>query len=285
MMKHLMMTLIALFCFINVQAQKITRSYDNVSMSEALRDLNEQSRDYYISFLYNDLEDFRVTTSIKHKTVTEAIMQIIGFYPVRVVKRGENEIFVECTHKTERHLTGTIYDENRQPVPYANVYLLHPSDSTVIGGGVSNEAGVFVIPYEQPTVLARISYVGYKTIYKLCSNSDLGTIRMQPETQTLKGVTVKGQRLLYTATDNGLKVTVQGTPLEQFGSVTDMLTHLPLMMSDGTIAGHGKPEIYINNKKVRNAEELDRLRADEILSAEIITNPGAEYGADITSVI
>ena len=85
MMKHLMMTLIALFCFINVQAQKITRSYDNVSMSEALRDLNEQSRDYYISFLYNDLEDFRVTTSIKHKTVTEAIMQIIGFYPVRVV--------------------------------------------------------------------------------------------------------------------------------------------------------------------------------------------------------
>jgi hypothetical protein len=108
---------------------------------------------------------------------------------------------------------------------------------------------------------------------------------MQPETQTLKGITVKGQRLLYTATDNGLKVTVQGTPLEQFGSVTDMLTHLPLMMSDGTIAGHGKPEIYINNKKVRNESELDRLRADEILSAEIITNPGAEYGADITSVI
>ena len=64
-----------------------------------------------------------------------------------------------------------------------------------------------------------------------------------------------------------------------------MLTHLPLMMSDGTIAGHGKPEIYINNKKVRNLQELDRFRADEILSAEIITNPGAEYGAEVTSVI
>ena len=101
MMKHFMMTLIALFCFINVQAQKITRSYDNVSMSEALRDLNELSRDYNISFLYNELEDFRVTTSIKHKSVTDAIMQIIGFYPVRVVKRGESEIYVECTHKTD----------------------------------------------------------------------------------------------------------------------------------------------------------------------------------------
>ena len=64
-----------------------------------------------------------------------------------------------------------------------------------------------------------------------------------------------------------------------------MLTHLPLMMSNGEIAGHGKPEVYINNKKVRNEDELNRLRADEILSAEIITNPGVEYGAEVTSVI
>ena len=30
MMKHFMMTLIALFCIINVKAQKITRNYDNI---------------------------------------------------------------------------------------------------------------------------------------------------------------------------------------------------------------------------------------------------------------
>ena len=108
---------------------------------------------------------------------------------------------------------------------------------------------------------------------------------MQPETHTLKGVTVKGQRLLYTATDRGIQVSILGTPLEQFGSVSEMLSHLPLMMSNGEVAGHGKPEIYINNKKVRNEDELNRLRADEILSAEIITNPGVEYGAEVTSVI
>ena len=289
MMKHFMMTLIALFCFINVQAQKITRSYDNVSMSEALRDLNEQTHEYNISFLYNELENFRVTTNIRRKSISGAIMQVIGFYPVRVVKRGENEIYVECTHKTERHLTGTIIDENRQPVPYANIAVLNPADSTLdstlIAGGVSNESGVFVVPIDQPNILARISYVGYKTVYKQCDNTELGTIRMQPETQTLKGVTVKGQRLLYTATDRGIQVSILGTPLEQFGSVSEMLSHLPLMMSNGEVAGHGKPEIYINNKKVRNEDELNRIRADEILSAEIITNPGVEYGAEVTSVI
>ena len=145
---RLVLTIVSCVVTLLGSAQNITRQYDNVSLSKALMELNDLQQTCTINFIYDELEDFRVTTSIKHKSVTEAIMQIIGFYPVRVVKRGESEIYVECTHKTERHLTGTIIDENCQPVPYANVYLLHPSDSTVIGGGVSNEAGVFVIPIQ-----------------------------------------------------------------------------------------------------------------------------------------
>ena len=266
-------------------AQKITHTFQDVPLSDALKYIQEQATDYNITFIYDELEDFRVTTHIRNKSVPEAILQIVGFYPVRVVKSGKHEIYVECTHKTDHHLTGTIVDERGQPIAFANIAILSPSDSTLLGGGVSNESGYFAVPIEQDKVLARISYVGYKTIYKQCNGTGLGMIRMQPDNYTLKGVTVKGQRLLYTATDNGLKVTVQGTPLEQFGSVTEMLSHLPLMMSNGEVAGHGKPEIYINNKKVRNEDELNRLRADEILSAEIITNPGVEYGAEVTSVI
>ena len=288
MMKHFMMTLIALFCFIIVQAQKITRSYDNVSMSEALRDLNEQSRNYYISFLYNDLEDFRVTTSIKHKTVTEAIMQIIGFYPVRVVKRGESEIFVECTHKTEHHLTGTIIDENRQPVPYANVYLLHPSDSTVIGGGVSNEAGVFVIPYEQPTVLARISYVGYKTVYRLCNNEQVGIIQMKPETMTIKGIVVTGERPKVQLQGNSLVMNVEGTVMERMGTAEDVLSRVPTISKKGDvfeILGKGVPLIYLNNRKLTDLQELKNIQSDNIKSIEVIQNPGARYDASVNAVI
>ena len=266
-------------------AQKITHTFQDIPLSDALKYIQEQATDDNITFIYDELEDFRVTTHIQNKAVHDAILQIVGFYPVRVVKSGKHEIYVECTHKTDRHLTGTIIDEQGQPVAYANIAVLNPADSTLIAGGVSNESGVFVVPIDQPNIIARISYIGYKTIYKQCDNTELGTIRMQPETQTLKGVTVKGQRLLYTATDRGIQVSILGTPLEQFGSVSEMLSHLPLMMSNGEVAGHGKPEIYINNKKVRNEDELNRLRADEILSAEIITNPGVEYGAEVTSVI
>ena len=288
MMKHFMMTLIALFCFINVQAQKITRSYDNVSMSEALRDLNEQSRDYYISFLYNDLEDFRVTTSIKHKTVTEAIMQIIGFYPIRVVKRGESEIFVECTHKTERHLTGTIIDENRQPVPYANVYLLHPSDSTVIGGGVSNEAGVFVIPYEQTTVLVRVTYLGYKATYRLCNNEHAGTIQIMPDALTIRGVVVTGERPKVQLQGNALVMNVEGTVMERMGTAEDVLSRVPTISKKGDvfeILGKGVPLIYLNNRKLTDLQELRNIQSDNIKNVEVIQNPGARYDASVNAVI
>ena len=284
------LVLTIVFCVITMlgSAQNITRQYDNVSLSKALMELNDLQQTYTICFIYDDLEDFRVTTSIKHKSVMEAIMQIIGFYPVRVVKRGESEIYVECTQKTERHLTGTIIDENRQPVPYANVYMLHPSDSTVIGGGVSNEAGVFVIPYEQPTVLARISYVGYKTVYKLCDHSEVGTIKMQPDNYTLNGVVVQGERPKVVLQGNSLMMNVEGTVMERLGTAEDVLTRVPMITKRGEgfeILGKGAPLIYVNGRKLRDLQELKNIQSDNIRNVEVIQNPGARYDASVNAVI
>ena len=169
-------------------AQRISHTYNNVSLSEALLQLNNEQTAYVINFLYNELEDFRITTTVSRKTVPDAIQQMIGFYPVRVtVKSDDREIYVECTHKTDRHLTGTIIDEQGLPLAYANIAILNPVDSTMLGGGVSNESGYFAIPYEQDKVLARISYVGYKTIFKICNQPEVGTIRLQPDNYTLNG--------------------------------------------------------------------------------------------------
>ncbi len=282
--------ILSVFCVITMlgSAQNITRQYDNVSLSKALMELNDLQQTYTINFIYDELEDFRVTTSIKHKSVMEAIMQIIGFYPVRVVKRGESEIYVECTQKTERHLTGTIIDENHQPVPYANVYLLHPSDSTVIGGGVSNEAGVFVIPYEQPTVLARISYVGYKNVYKLCDQSEVGTIKMQPDNYTLNGVVVQGERPKVVLQGNSLMMNVEGTVMERLGTAEDVLTRVPMIAKRGEgfeILGKGAPLIYVNGRKLRDLQELKNIQSDNIRNVEVIPNPGARYDASVNAVI
>ncbi len=72
------------------------------------------------------------------------------------------------------------------------------------------------------------------------------------------------------------------------GSASEMISHLPFVTgTDGeyTVLGRGTPEIYINGRKVRDKTELDRLQANEILSAEIITTPGVQYGSSVGAVI
>ena len=64
-------------------AQRITRQYNNVSFSAALKDLNARQDKYSINFVYDELEDFRVTKSIRNQSVPDAIQQLIGFYPIK----------------------------------------------------------------------------------------------------------------------------------------------------------------------------------------------------------
>ena len=160
MMKRL--SLILLLCVIVslADAQRISYNFQDVTLSDALKYIQSQTADYDITFIYDELEDFRVTTKVQHKSIPDAIWQVVGFYPVHIHKSGEREIYVECTHKTDLHLTGTIIDKQGQPVAYANVAILNPKDSTLLSGGVSNESGYFAIPYEQPTVLAGRSVCG-----------------------------------------------------------------------------------------------------------------------------
>ena len=269
-------------------AQKITHTFQDIPLSDALKYIQEQATDYNITFIYDELEDFRVTTHIRNKSVPEAILQIVGFYPVRVVKSGKHEIYVECTHKTDRHLTGIIIDEQGQPVAYANIALLNPADSTLLSGGVSNESGYFAIPYEQEKTLIRISYVGFKTIYRLCDKDNVGTIRMHPDSYKLNSVEVKGQRPLVRMKDDAFVTTVEGSYLAKMGTGNDVLGQIPGVLRNGEnieVIGRGTPLIYINGRQMRNPSELDQLSSDQIKDVDVIMTPGAKYDATVKAVI
>ena len=269
------------------RAQKISRDYKSQPLSSVLEDLNAATDRYDISFVYNDLEDFVVTCSFQNQRIDEALKTVIGLYPVSITKEGD-KFFVECVYKTERHLTGTLIDEHGQPVAFANVAVLNPADSTILSGGVSNEGGQFVVPYEQEKVLARITYIGYKTVYRLCTSESMGTIRLQPEAYTISNVTVTGSRPQFKLSSDGLRVNVQGTLLANMGTAFGVLGELPRVTTEGDkveVYGKGQPEIYINNKKVHDVNELRELKSTDILSVEVISNPGAQYDATVESVI
>ena len=282
--------IILLLCLtaMTVSAQRINQDFRNVSLSDALKYIQSQTSNYDLIFIYDELEDFRVTTHVQHKSVPDAIQQIVGFYPVRVVNSGDHEIYVECTHKTNRRLTGIIIDEEGQPLPYANVALLSPQDSTLLSGGVSNESGYFAVPYEKEQVLARITYIGYKTVYRLCSKSEVGTIKMQPDSYTLNGVVVQGERPKVVLQGNSLMMNVEGTVMERLGTAEDVLTRVPMIAKRGEgfeILGKGAPLIYLNNRKLTDLNELRNVQSDFIRSVEVIQNPGARYDASVNAVI
>ena len=291
--------ILALFASVSLFAQKDNRnaeaqytlSFEEISLSDALKQLNDLSGKYRISFMYNELEDFRVSAKIVDKSIPEAVNQIVGLYPISVnIKEEADEvkIFVECINKTDMRYKGRVLDSDNEPVAYANVVLFAPEDTVLVAGGITNEDGNFVIPCEKMPVLARFSFVGYETVWMTCRTLELGTIFMNPEGISLDGVTIEGQVPLYQMGDEGLMTNVENTPLSKLGSAEDVFKHVPgLVQKDGEyeVFGKGKPLVYVNGRKVYDMRELAQLSSADIKSIELISNPGAKYDATVNAVI
>ena len=276
----------ALFCVLTLcaQAQKITRDYQNESLSKVLEDLNAATSDKTIYFIYDELEDFTVTNHFTDLPINEAIREVIGFYPMKVTYDND-KIFIECTQKEDTKVIGHIVDESGQPIEFVNISLYNEG---FINGGVSNENGDFVIPCKAQHIILKVSYIGYKTVERNVSVGNVGTITLQPETYMVKGVEVKGEIPQYKMTSGGMTVDVQHSILHDVGTADDLLSMLPLVkVRNGKyeVLTKGKPEIYINNKKVRDPIELKQLKSVDVKSVDIITAPGAKYNAEVNAVI
>lgn len=268
-------------------AKKFSIDLKNKPLPAALK-LIEKEGEKNIIFSYTETESYRVTASIHQKSQREAIAMVLNGTPF--VCKERKEYFVIQKKGKETYTTeirGKVLNEKKEPLAYSNVLLLNANDSAFINGCVTLPDGSFLMVAEENTpYILKVSYIGYKT--KAQNYQPNTTLYLSPDTQLLQEVTVTAHRPLIEVSSNGLKANVAGTSLAQMGSATEMLLHLPFVTGGNgsyTVLGHGSPVIYINNRKVRDTAELDRLRANEILSAEVITTPGAEYASSVASVI
>ena len=283
-MKKYLFTALLCGLMLCVQAQRISRHYQNESLSKVLEDLNTATSDKTIYFIYDELEDFTVTCHLNDLTVKEAIREVIGFYPMKVTYDKE-KIFVECTQKEDTKVIGRVVDQSGHPVEFANVSLYNEG---FVNGGVSNENGDSVIPGKAQHITLKVSYVGYKTVTRDVGVGNVGIITLQPEIYLVKGVEVKGEIPQYKPTSGGMTVDVQHSLFHDIGTADDLLSMIPLVRGqDGKfeVLAKGEPEIYINNKKVRNPHELKQLKSYDVKSVDIITAPGAQYNAEVNAVI
>ena len=184
-------------------------------------------------------------------------------------------------------ISGKLVDEKNAPLAYANIVLLQ-ADSTFVSGTISDEMGDFRLLKDEKGQLVRISSIGYTTIYKKVNGGDFGTIQMVSDAQLLGEVTVKGTLPTTRLKGDAMITSVTGSVLEQAGTLENLLDKVPNVSArDGSVNvfGRGKPEIYINGRKVRDNAELDQLASDNIKSVEVINNPGARYDASVKAVI
>ena len=281
----------ALLCVLTLctQAQRVSRSYLNEPLSKVLEDLNATTSEKTIYFIYDELEDFTVTSHFTNLPIKEAIREVIGFYPMKVTYE-DDRIFIECTQKEDTKVIGRVIDESGKPIEFANISLHSASEthtnnknSTYINGGVSNENGDFVIPCKAQKITLKVSYIGYKTVIRNVGVGNIGSITLQPETYM-----VKGEIPQYKLAQGGMTVDVQHSILHDIGTADDLLSMIPMVQGkDGKfeVLAKGEPEIYINNKKVRDPSELKQLKSVEIKSVDVITAPGARYNAEVNAVI
>ena len=268
------------------KAQQLSHDFQNVSLSEALIWIDHAQEDYKLNFILDELEDFTVTTHLENVSVRDAVRQVCGFYPMHLTFDSQ-DIYIECTQKEDTKVIGRVVDESGNPIEFANISLYGDG---YINGGVSNGNGDFVIPCKaRQQMMVKISFVGYKTVERNIGVGNIGTITLLPETYMVKGVEVKGEIPQYKAAQGGLTVDVQHSILHDIGTANDLLAMIPMVQQDNdgkfNVLAKGEPEIYINNKKVRDPNELKQLKSVDIKSVDVITSPGAKYNAEVNAVI
>lgn len=187
-------------------------------------------------------------------------------------------------------IKATVVDINNNPIEFANVTIHALPDSSLISGTVTNIRGQFAIESNMiENVFLRISMLGYETVTLTnIDKSYLDTIVLSESSQILNDVIIKGNRPLYKMESDGLTTRIENSMLSRLGTANDVLSQLPFLKVDNdnyTVFGRGAPLIYLNNRLLRDNDELKQLKSSDIKDVKIILNPGAQYDASVGSVI
>lgn len=187
---------------------------------------------------------------------------------------------------------GRVLDTAGNPVEYTNVVFQNMPDSLYYGGTITDSLGYFNFSAKEAHYLVVFSLIGYNTVqrsFSLENDIDLGNTTLTENVYGLNEVTVTAVRPQFRMTNGNLVTNVDNTLLSTVGTANDILEHIPGVStkeSSGiTVFGKGAPVIYINNRKLYNSQELDQLQSSDILSVELLNNPGSKYDSENKAVI
>ncbi|MFB0498823.1 outer membrane beta-barrel family protein [Mucilaginibacter sp. NFR10] len=193
-------------------------------------------------------------------------------------------------------VSGALVNEQGKPLDYATVSLLRASDSTVVKGALSNDAGVYVFDnIKAGNYIIKATVVGYQkavsksfTVPANTPHVTAPALNLQTGSTELKGVTITATKPLIERKIDRTVMNVENSVLAAGNTAMEILERAPgvTVDKDDNISLKGKQgvTVMINDKLtyLTAAQLATLLRSTDgntIKSIEIITNPSAKYDA------
>ena len=202
-------------------------------------------------------------------------------------------LVISATTAAQTTFKGTLVNPDQKPVSDANIILMSLPDSTLVKGVISNGHGSFELP--NPTnskkVLIKITHLEYQEEVLSPTSSNLGTIILIPTSNELDAVVVTARRRpILEQKGTRISTNVAQSTLQRLPTTDMLLNFLPGVSTSYTdsgfeVFGKGNPIFYINNRRVRNLDEVYQLSPKDIERIEMETQPGAAFDNTVGAVI
>lgn len=261
---------------IAVHADTFRYNFSSVPLSEALTRIAEDHKEISLNFIYNELDNYKSTAEIKTDNAYEALRQTIGINPVSIVNKN-NSFFIEALQHGRFKFSGKVIGADNEPLVAATVMLLSGRDSTVVTYGITDSNGDFTIPCDRKQVIAKISYMGYKTTFLTCDKFNLGTIILQPRPITLSDVKIHTTDTQLAADKNTFIPSSRQKKSSQ--NAIDLLSRMAipqLIIAPGANSVQdlfgNTISIFINGHKADNAD-LQGMKMTDVRKVEFIEAP------------
>src|SRR5699024_7695375 len=191
------------------------------------------------------------------------------------------------------YISGTVYDQNKEPLPSASVAVYDSTTSDIVTGAASAADGAFTIDLEPGHYVLRVTFLSFGThteAFEIApgETKDFGSIIMEPKGNMLGELEVRGERSEMEM-DFDRRVFNVGKDITSLGgSAVNVLDKVPSISTDidGNISlrGNQSVRVLINGKPSSMVSgDVDALRsipANMIQKVEIITNPSSKYAAE-----
>lgn len=186
---------------------------------------------------------------------------------------------------------------SKKPVAFASVTLNKFSDSSLVSGALTNEAGDFTIDQVPAgTYLLKINFIGFKTYFSEKFTIDqnnleikLGKINLSSDSRNLNEVNVTAEKSTFQLEMDKKVYNVDKNLTQTGNNAADVLNQVPSISVDmeGIVNLRGNPNvtIFIDGKPsalmaVNPASALEQIPANSIERIEVITNPSAKFDAE-----